>query len=517
MPSPSYDISHYISLGLSESDAIEIVSKNKELTGHGIRLRRAKNRIVRYGYIDMTIEQLFELEYKITSTGFIATNKLPMVHKVITAVMRNRNLSWQDAVSFILEIIHKKEVNLSFKSTILIETLYGKDSEEYALKLELNKKAASCSFEKFSERYDDKDLAYKEFCITYGSNNKEHIKRKHNVSDDEANAIKSERKHKCAKTRDSWKPEYRESVYKTRGLTLENCVRKHGPEMGIIVYNERLAKRKALTGQPYYIKRYGEEEGKRLYNENRRNRNTFLWCVEYWVRLGYSEVESREILKEYFSKRPRFSKSLCIERYGEEEGIRIWKARTDLWQRTLNSRPQEEIDRANKTKGITLENMIRKHGEEEGSIRYNKWKESLNINIGGSVSKISIRFFDSLLSALHDIGIDLQPSDYTYGKDGMKEYYIRTKNGIRFYDFVLHKHKIIIEFNGNVFHPRQGDENWVSVFGAPYKTVWENDVVKYDAAVEKGFTVFYVWDDMDMDMQRDQMMVEILNVQKEIE
>ncbi len=46
--------------------------------------------------------------------------------------------------------------------------------------------------------------------------------------------------------------------------------------------------------------------------------------IEYWLAQGYDQYEAEKRLSEYQRK---FSLDICIERYGEEEGYRIWKDR----------------------------------------------------------------------------------------------------------------------------------------------------------------------------------------------
>lgn len=68
---------------------------------------------------------------------------------------------------------------------------------------------------------------------------------------------------------------------------------------------------------------------------------------EYWLLRGYSEEEYNKIISE---KQKTFSLELCIEKYGEEKGKKIWKNRQDKWQKTLKNKPLEEIKEINKKK-----------------------------------------------------------------------------------------------------------------------------------------------------------------------
>lgn len=71
----------------------------------------------------------------------------------------------------------------------------------------------------------------------------------------------------------------------------------------------------------------------------------------YWTKLGYSDEEAREKLSE---RQKTFSLEQCINKHGEEEGRKIWRARQDKWQETLNSKSDEEKLKINASKATFL-------------------------------------------------------------------------------------------------------------------------------------------------------------------
>jgi len=80
---------------------------------------------------------------------------------------------------------------------------------------------------------------------------------------------------------------------------------------------------------------------------------------EYFTARGYSEEEAEKLVSE---SQKYFSKEICIEKYGEEKGLKIWQERQDKWQEVLKSKPPEEIARINRlklTKGITVSSAER--------------------------------------------------------------------------------------------------------------------------------------------------------------
>lgn len=71
-------------------------------------------------------------------------------------------------------------------------------------------------------------------------------------------------------------------------------------------------------------------------------------CKEFYIKKGYSEQEAQHKVKE---QQTTFSLDICVQKHGEKLGYEIWKDRQERWQNTLNTKPQEEIDRINKSKG----------------------------------------------------------------------------------------------------------------------------------------------------------------------
>lgn len=73
--------------------------------------------------------------------------------------------------------------------------------------------------------------------------------------------------------------------------------------------------------------------------------------IEYYISKGYSKEESEILLSE---RQSTFSLSKCIERHGEDEGLRMWKERQEKWQSTLNSKSKEEIEEINRKKAASF-------------------------------------------------------------------------------------------------------------------------------------------------------------------
>ena len=108
------------------------------------------------------------------------------------------------------------------------------------------------------------------------------------------------------------------------------------------------------------------KKGSNNSKESNVRRVTSKRCIEYFVVRGYSESEASLMVS---NNQTLFSKEICIEKYGLEEGTIIWRSRQDSWQATLNSKSDEEKARINRLKlgkgyvvskaeNILLQNLI---------------------------------------------------------------------------------------------------------------------------------------------------------------
>lgn len=110
-------------------------------------------------------------------------------------------------------------------------------------------------------------------------------------------------------------------------------------------------------------------------------------------------------------------------------------------------------------------------------------------------SKIATATFKNLIQIL-----DSENLGKVQFYDGVnnKEFWLVNKDGnYLMYDCCFRDLKIIIEFQGTRFHPKNLQENWT----APFKSmgtkedVWQRDFAKKQLAEENGFTVLYIWGD----------------------
>ena len=204
------------------------------------------------------------------------------------------------------------------------------------------------------------------------------------------------------------------------------------------------------------IARFGEKEGKIKWNERENKRSEAgkkgSACLQYWLDKGYSEEESKVKRSE---KQTTFSKEICIQKYGEEEGLKIFTERQNKWSNTLTS--------------------------------------GGNLKIG--YSKVSQDLFYKILETY-----DINERNEIYFATHNKEFRLNKINGgVWLYDFTDIKNKKIIEFHGDMFHGNPKKYK-ASDYPHPFrKTItaqemWDKDKLKTDVAIENGYEVMVVWD-----------------------
>ena len=179
------------------------------------------------------------------------------------------------------------------------------------------------------------------------------------------------------------------------------------------------------------------------------------------------------------------SLSAMIKRYGDDGVIKYNNMMEKSKNTLLNNPNYEEIC---KNKAVTLEKMIKNHGVELGNIKYNNWILNTKVPICRA-SKESLEIFEPLIKILIE-KYNIQLEDIYLGKDNKNEFFLRDGNEIFFYDFTIRRKKIIIEYNGVTFHPKNENSEWINPFNnEDAKTAFERQRRKIELAEKNGFKV----------------------------
>lgn len=272
----------------------------------------------------------------------------------------------------------------------------------------------------------------------------------------------------------------------------------------------------------YWLKK-GFTYNESIANVERLKKETSWRCKEFWIKRGYSEQDAiLEISKKQRDLSLRYDKSKkknnpYSEEYYIKKGItdidEIRKQIQELKDRsnpylilsdekiseildkrkkTYYSRKQEEINKINKKRGRTKEQLIRKFGKDYVEKLLQKRGNSNRNRFGRSISKISKELFD-ILSKMNKNKI------FLYGKN---EKFILNKNNKNkgyFIDFLYEKESKIIEFNGDFWHfnpIKYLPESFTILNNKRINAIdiWKEDEEKIEYLKKLGYDVLIVWE-----------------------
>ena len=206
-----------------------------------------------------------------------------------------------------------------------------------------------------------------------------------------------------------------------------------------------------------------EEKEKEIRKNLQCDRDDKTSCqLNYWIKKGYSEDEARQFVSD---RQRTFTLEKCIEKYGEEEGIRVYNERQVKWSRKIEKMYQNgEFSKAPKS--------------PHNSSLY---------------SQIEKEFINDLI--IHGINEEDIQTYKTHQLELLNDNFDRCHNRRFMYD-ITYKNKII-EFNGDFWHmnPSIYDENYFNKISKIYaKDKWEIDKIKIECARKNGYDVLIVWE-----------------------
>lgn len=270
---------------------------------------------------------------------------------------------------------------------------------------------------------------------------------------------------------------------KERGEKIKDSLQKK------FIKNNNFFKEKSHQSKEYWIKKgYSEEEAiekcakimdnihkktsikklnnKELYKDIYKNQ------IGYWIKRGYTQEESIEKVKE---RQRTFTLQSCIDKYGEEEGLKIFNDRQEKWSKKI-----EDMYKDGKFTKFCKEPFSR--GEMD--------------------------LFENLL-----VFLDEYKEKIRYGKNQFFRYF--PKIGKTFsYDFVFGKK--IIEFNGDYWHcnPKFYNKNYYHKYLQMFaEEIWKKDELRIMSILEEGFEVLVVWES-EYNKNREQIIEKCLNFLK---
>jgi len=261
-----------------------------------------------------------------------------------------------------------------------------------------------------------------------------------------------------------------------------------------------------LTTEKSLIKKYGKEEGLRRW-ENYKKKQSYTNSFEYKNKMyNWTEEDFNNYNK---------SRSVTLENLIKKHGDKLGK---EKWERYINKQKitkskeyfiekysEEEWDKLCNSKAHTFSNYIKWYGSEK--IALEKIKE--RHKIWNPVSKSSQKYlkeFDKYLKSIYDIK--------TYFHTLNQEFMIITQNrDIYYLDYFIKDWNIGIEYNGDLFHanPKIYEKNDTPIPGSNLTSmeIWNRDEKKLKTIEkERGIKIITIWES---DLPEYKKLIEMIN------
>ena len=216
---------------------------------------------------------------------------------------------------------------------------------------------------------------------------------------------------------------------------------------------------------------------------------------EYWIAKGHDEAAAIELAQNQKSKNNRAGAMGSKDR--SPERVRAHSHRTvDYWVLRGFSEAEAASKVSAAQKLFSLDICILKYGEVEGrkiwSDRQKQWLNSLKASgLHGGYSKVSMTLFTKLSKKMPDIQF------------GVNEAVI-TISGLSYtVDCLYQNNKRIIEFFGDYWHANPSKFSAGDMIKSKVaENIWKRDETKLKALVDAGYQVLVVWEsEYNMDKQ----------------
>jgi hypothetical protein len=228
------------------------------------------------------------------------------------------------------------------------------------------------------------------------------------------------------------------------------------------------AKKSYAITEENLIKKYGEVIGKKRWGDycNKQSvKNTFEYKKNKY---GWT----REKFDEYNKSRSVTLENL-INRHGEDVGLQIWKGYCDKQKYTTS-----------------IEYFISKYGLDKGTDKYDSFcKKRL---FGAGYSEVSKKLFEVLK-------IRLNSSYTTYFADNEWFFYDKERKSYYLIDFFIKELNIGIEFQGDIWHANPNKYKSTDrpfPFQSDYTAefIWNKDKIKNDFLITKLKKLIIIWE-----------------------
>lgn len=234
----------------------------------------------------------------------------------------------------------------------------------------------------------------------------------------------------------------------------------------------------------------------------------------------------KEVGKSWMKEKYAITELNLIRKWGEDEGKKRWGVycqkqslkNTYEHKRDKYGWTKEKFDEFNKSRSVTLENLVNRHGEEQGLIIWKEYcdKQKYTTSVeyfiekhgpikgveiyenfckkrlfGAGYSQVSKNFFDKVSENFKDLTLFYGENEwYSYDISNKKYYLI---------DFYIEELNIGIEFNGDIWHanPKKysaSDKPFPFQKNMTASEVWQRDKLKNDFLQTKLTKLIIIWE-----------------------
>lgn len=341
----------------------------------------------------------------------------------------------------------------------------------------------------FSEEYGREKI--KEFSGVYSSLSVEGIMQRNSCTEEEAKRIIGDRVRRSKETLNSHSVEEKAEINRRKSISLQSMIERYGVEEGTKRYNARIEKFKHSCSFDGLVERFGEERAVEIQKERSKAKSTSL---ESLIDRHGEEIAKEKYKQQIERKSRAHTVQGYIDRYGFEEGTKRFMERQEKFKESWAKIPPKELERIRKLQSTSLASFRERYGYEKGTSVYLKSRTSMHQR----ASMESLKVFLPLYTELLNRGFDEE--DILFGYNDKKELLLSEDATFYYYDFCIKSLRLIIEFNGIMYHPKSiDDENWFHPYNSSItaKEKYLYDQKKNKFAVDHGYRVITIWEDVD--------------------
>jgi hypothetical protein len=243
---------------------------------------------------------------------------------------------------------------------------------------------------------------------------------------------------------DCLKIKYPNFNYKKRTFNTMNEITKFAFNIPYEVSSEWIKENVGVTLDKF-IKSYGEEKGKlkwKKYCDRQSETNKFEYKKSKY---GWTKEDFNT-----YNKSRAVTLENLVKRHGEIKGLKIWQDYVEKQILTkskeyyIHKYGEDKWKEMNKNKAQTLENFIKRYGDKRAFEKYNEY---LKKRSSLPASKSSQFFFSSL-----DKILSTKYTTYFYEKNGKEFGKLLSTGRYVYLDYFIKELNLNIEYNGDVFH-----------------------------------------------------------------